>query len=131
MLREREERVAGGVGLIITGLMMAAKADKTVPEGESAYSARIIDGIEKLADVVHRADSGCKIVGRLAKLDSMQPLQHIQPHLKAQKSAPSQKRRYALSKDFVSERAPCVRIVVATSSASTTIFSSTGHVQGN
>jgi 2,4-dienoyl-CoA reductase-like NADH-dependent reductase (Old Yellow Enzyme family) len=67
MLRIYEELVAGGVGMIITGLMMVAKADKTVPEGNPAYSGRIIAGVEKMADVVHRYDSGCKIVGQIGQ----------------------------------------------------------------
>lgn len=37
MLRIYEELVAGGVGMIITGLMMVAKADKTVPKGNQAF----------------------------------------------------------------------------------------------
>ena len=67
MLRIYEELVAGGVGMIITGLMMVARVDKTAPVSHPAYSAHIIDGIEKLADVVHRANSGCKIVGQIGQ----------------------------------------------------------------
>jgi 2,4-dienoyl-CoA reductase-like NADH-dependent reductase (Old Yellow Enzyme family) len=67
MLTIYEDLVAGGVGMIITGLMMVAKTDKTIHEGNPVYSSRIIDGIEKMAEVVHGYDSGCKIVGQIGQ----------------------------------------------------------------
>ncbi len=67
-----EDLVAGGVGMIITGCMMVAKTDNTVRDGNPVYSSRIIDGIEKMAEIVHGYDSGCKIVGQIgqARLDA-------------------------------------------------------------
>ena len=67
LLRVYEELVAGGVGMIITGLMMVARVDKSVSASRPAYSAHVIEGVEKLADVVHRSDSGCKIVGQIGQ----------------------------------------------------------------
>lgn len=67
MLRIYGQLVAGGVGMIITGLMMVARADKSVPASHPAYSAHIIEGVEQLVDVVHRANSGCKIVGQIGQ----------------------------------------------------------------
>ena len=67
MLAIYEDLVAGGVGMIITGLMMVAKADKTDLKGHPVYKGRIIEGIEKMAEVVHRYDSGCKIVGQIGQ----------------------------------------------------------------
>jgi len=67
MLSIYEDLVAGGVGMIITGLMMVAKSDKTIHEENPVYSCRIIDGIEKMAEVVHGNDSGCKIVGQIGQ----------------------------------------------------------------
>ena len=67
MLAIYKELVAGGVGMIITGLMMVAKADKTVSEGNPVYSGRIIEKVEKMTEVVHRYDSGCKIVGQIGQ----------------------------------------------------------------
>jgi 2,4-dienoyl-CoA reductase-like NADH-dependent reductase (Old Yellow Enzyme family) len=67
MIAIYDDLVAGGIGMIITGLMMVVKADKTVPEGNPMYSSRIIDGLEKIAEVVHGNDSGCKIVGQIGQ----------------------------------------------------------------
>ena len=67
MIAIYDDLVAGGVGMIITGLMMVVKADKTVPEGNPVYSSRIINGVEKIAEVVHGYDSGCKIVGQIGQ----------------------------------------------------------------
>ena len=67
MLKVYEELAAGGVGMIITGLMMVARVDKSVSKSRPAYSAHSIEGIEKLADVVHRSNPGCKIVGQIGQ----------------------------------------------------------------
>ncbi len=67
MIGVYEELATGGVGMIITGLMMVARVCESVSAGRPAYRANVIEGIEKLADVVHRFGSGCKIVGQIGQ----------------------------------------------------------------
>jgi len=62
------ELAVGGVGLIITG---GFPVYESRPPGEEAgqaaktYDDLCVDGIERLADVVHRSRPGCKIVAQL------------------------------------------------------------------
>lgn len=67
MLRIYKELVEGGVGMIITGLMMVARVNKSVSAIHQIYTPHIIEGLEKLTDVVHQASSGCKIVGQIGQ----------------------------------------------------------------
>jgi 2,4-dienoyl-CoA reductase-like NADH-dependent reductase (Old Yellow Enzyme family) len=65
------ELAVGGVGLIITGdwpVMTAEMASgKTSDEGTYSYGDIRIEGIDRLAEVVHRARADCKIVAQLAR----------------------------------------------------------------
>lgn len=67
MLMLYEELVAGKVGMIITGLMLVAKSSKAPSTGYPTYKLRIIEGVEQLANVVHGAGTGCKIIGQIGQ----------------------------------------------------------------
>ena len=67
MIKLYEELVAGKVGMIITGLMLVAKSIKNSSTGYPTYKLRIIEGVEKLANVVHGAGTGCKIIGQIGQ----------------------------------------------------------------
>jgi 2,4-dienoyl-CoA reductase-like NADH-dependent reductase (Old Yellow Enzyme family) len=63
------ELATGGVGLIITGGFPVIEQDmlRTEGSGERAcsYDDIHIEGIDRLASVVHRSGTGCKIVAQL------------------------------------------------------------------
>lgn len=67
MLKVYETLAAGGVGMIITGLMMAVKTDMSHTAPHHNYHSNKIHGIENLAEAVHRTSPGCKIIGQIGQ----------------------------------------------------------------
>jgi len=79
VLNVYRELALGGVGLIITGALPVADIDMLNAEA-ACYDDIHIEGIEKMAEVVHAAGTGCKIVTQLetsfvgaAPADSLSP----------------------------------------------------------
>lgn len=65
VLRLYKELAEGGIGMIITGLIFVAEKDETNTEVRQIYHERHIEGIERMAEVVHNSAAGCKIVAQV------------------------------------------------------------------
>ena len=55
----------GGVGVIITGGLPVLQGEMLAGGKPPSYDDFHVDGIERMADVVHRSGTGCKIVAQL------------------------------------------------------------------
>ncbi len=55
----------GGVGMIITGEFPVGEKPTIDADGRYVYKERWFEGIEKIAEVIHRSDSDCKIVAQV------------------------------------------------------------------
>ncbi|MCU0576519.1 MAG: NADH:flavin oxidoreductase [Desulfobacterota bacterium] len=56
----------GGVGMIISGHMAVMQQGKGMPKQMCISDDSYIDDIAKVAETVHRAGNGCKIIGQLS-----------------------------------------------------------------
>lgn len=65
VLRLYKELAEGGVGMIITGITFVAEKGEPNTEMRPTYHERHIEGIERIAEVVHNSASGCKIVAQV------------------------------------------------------------------
>ncbi|MEK6193236.1 MAG: hypothetical protein N2F24_03270, partial [Deltaproteobacteria bacterium] len=59
------ELAEGGVGVIITGFMIPTKADASYARQIFVYDDSHIEGLKRLADTVHAADSECRLVAQI------------------------------------------------------------------
>ncbi len=59
------ELAAGGVGVIITGFMIPTKADASYARQIFVYDDSHIEGLKRLADTVHAANSECRLVAQI------------------------------------------------------------------
>lgn len=59
------ELAEGGVGVIISGFMIPTKADARYARQIFVYDDSYIEGLKRLADTVHAADSECRLVAQI------------------------------------------------------------------
>jgi 2,4-dienoyl-CoA reductase-like NADH-dependent reductase (Old Yellow Enzyme family) len=64
-LKIYKDVAAGGVGMIITGVMAVMPANKTMANQPCIYSDEYIAEISKIADIVHQTDNRCAIIAQL------------------------------------------------------------------
>jgi len=65
VLRIYQELAEGGVGLIITGELPVGERPMIDADGRPTYRGRWFEGVERIAEVVHRSGAGCKIVAQV------------------------------------------------------------------
>lgn len=66
MLKLYTDLAEGGAGLIITGHMAVAANGKANPKQTCVYDDKFINEIKQIADVVHQAGNGCKIIAQVS-----------------------------------------------------------------
>ena len=59
------ELAKGGVGVLITGFMLPTESDALNPNQIHVYDDRHIQGLREAADIVHAADSRCRLVAQI------------------------------------------------------------------
>lgn len=65
VLKIYKDLAAGGVGMIITGVMAVIPSNKTMARQICIYSDEYIPEISKIADIVHQTDNRCAIIAQL------------------------------------------------------------------
>jgi len=55
----------GGVGLVITGMMAVNREDTPFSTMIRIYEDRLISSIRKIAEAVHHAENGCKVIAQI------------------------------------------------------------------
>lgn len=56
----------GGAGMIISGHIAVMRQGKGMPKQMCAYDDRFIDDLARVAETVHNAGNGCRIIGQLS-----------------------------------------------------------------
>lgn len=65
VLKIYKDLAAGGVGMIITGVMYVTPENKSIDRQPCIYSDEYIEKIAKIADVVHQINNKCLIIAQL------------------------------------------------------------------
>ncbi|MFZ5643741.1 MAG: NADH:flavin oxidoreductase [Bacillota bacterium] len=65
VLKIYKDIAAGGVGMIITGVMYVTPENKSIDRQPCIYSDEYIEEIAKIADIVHQTDNKCVIIAQL------------------------------------------------------------------
>jgi len=66
LLNMYEDLAKGGVGLIITGYAYVQSSGKSFPGQLGADKDDFLDGLQKIADVIHENGDGCKTIFQIA-----------------------------------------------------------------
>jgi 2,4-dienoyl-CoA reductase-like NADH-dependent reductase (Old Yellow Enzyme family) len=66
----------GGVGLIISGMMAVMREDIPFSTMTCIYEDRLISSIQKIADAVHQAQNGCKVIAQIGHGGMQTPAEH-------------------------------------------------------
>ncbi|UCG27174.1 MAG: NADH:flavin oxidoreductase [Bacteroidales bacterium] len=66
----------GGVGLIISGHIAVMEEGRAEPTQTCIYKDRFVSSIRKIADVVHQAGNGCKVVAQISHAGMKADVEH-------------------------------------------------------
>ncbi len=65
LLKIYRDLAAGGVGMIISGVMAVAPGGKRTPKQACIYEDRFIEEIAKIAHAVHQTDAQCAVIAQI------------------------------------------------------------------